>query len=40
MPRPTRLVCDCALDAEWHEYDVWLEHDEGSLEGSEDADTY
>jgi hypothetical protein len=39
MPRPHPLPT-CAPDAEYHEYDVWGEHDEGSLEGSEDADAY
>jgi hypothetical protein len=31
----------CAPDADWHEYDVYGEHEgEGSLEGSEDGDDY
>ncbi len=34
------ILCSCAPDAEWHDYDVWGEHDEPSLEGSEDGDAY
>jgi hypothetical protein len=30
----------CSPDSEWHEYDVWGEHDDGSLEGAEDGDLY
>ena len=34
----TNPICNCAPDADWHEYDVWGEGDEdgneGSLEGS------
>ncbi len=37
MPRNARPIT-CAPDAEWHEYDVWGEHDEGSLEGAEEMD--
>ena len=41
MERPAKIQpIRCAPDAEYHEYDVWGEHDEGSLEGSEDADAY
>ncbi len=36
MPRP--LTPTCAPDADWHEYDVWGEHDDGSLEGTEDME--
>jgi hypothetical protein len=39
--RPPKISpITCAPDSEWHEYDVWLEHDDGSLEGCEDADAY
>lgn len=31
---------NCAADCNHHEYDVWGEHDEGSLEGSGDGDDY
>ena len=37
---PNNRLCECAPDAAWHEYDVWNAHDEPSLEGSEDADSY
>jgi hypothetical protein len=39
MNRP-HILQDCAPDADWHEYDVWGEHDEPSLEGAEDGDDY
>ena len=33
-------LCDCAPDAEWHQFDRWGETDDGSLEGTDDADAY
>ncbi len=40
MNRPP-ILCNCAPDAQHHEYDIWNEHDgEGSLEGSGDGDDY
>jgi len=28
----------CAPDCDWFQYDVWGEHDDGSLEGSGDGE--
>jgi hypothetical protein len=34
------VLCNCAPDADHHQYDVWGQYDEGSLEGSGDGDDY
>ncbi len=36
--RPEPITC--APDCDHHEYDVWGEHDDPSLEGAEDGDLY
>lgn len=33
-PKP-HVLQNCPVDAEWHEYDIWGEFDDGSLEGCE-----
>lgn len=38
MPRPK--LCDCAPDADWHEYEPGCADDEDSREGSGDGDDY